>query len=335
VNGTNLLTRHLSGRPTELRPYRTQFHGTFDEEWEVHGVKGEWWYATGIVFDEAGRMYTYQYTLYRAPVPVLGMYMLQLAFTDVGSGRHIFVQVPTLRQAAVTSTELRFGDYATVRKEERGMRLRIRTPHFGADLFLDYGKGASWHCDNGVLQMGLREAKETTVYYSYTNMPTTGSLTVDGRRLEVTGKTWFDRQFGTYTTSRFNEWEWFSLRFLDDEEMMLFTFPHVGRQDGTYIPREGGARRLQDYTVTPTGFTVSAGFAFSRGWTLDVPGLKAERYTLEPLTDGQFNLVYFELISGVYDPDHTLVGYCFVELMPGVRNTRRIPIAPLLRRHGL
>ena len=56
------------------------------------------------------------------------------------------------------------------------------------------------------------------------------------------------------------------------------------------------------------------------GWTLDVPGLKAEHYTIRPLMAGQPNLAYFEQLAGIYDPANQQVGLCFVELLPGVYN---------------
>jgi hypothetical protein len=43
-------------------------------------------------------------------------------------------------------------------------------------------------------------------------------------------------------------------------------------------------------------------------------------YEIRPLTDGQMNLVYFELLAGIYNPAGEQVGLCMVELLPGARN---------------
>ncbi len=59
---------------------------------------------------------------------------------------------------------------------------------------------------------------------------------------------------------------------------------------------------------------------FSKGWDLTVPGIKEERYEIHPLTDGQLNLAYFELIAGIYNLAGEQVGLCVVELLPGARN---------------
>jgi hypothetical protein len=114
---------------------------------------------------------------------------------------------------------------------------------------------ASADGDNGVLRMGVDAPEETTVYYSYTNMPTTGTMILNGEKKTVTGKSWFDKQGGTYhLLNRKTHWEWFSVRFFDYEEMMLFTFPQSNYQDGTYIAKDGTASRLIDYKVIPLDF---------------------------------------------------------------------------------
>lgn len=181
--------------------------------------------------------------------------------------------------------------------------------------------------------MGSRDADQTTLYYSCTNMPTTGAITADGRRRKVTGKSWFDKQGGTFA---FNDpathWEWFSLRFDDDEEAMLFSFPQSDYQDGTFIPRDGRSRRLNEYTLTTTAHTTAGGMTFSAGWQLDVPGIKDEHYVLTPLVDGQLNFAYFEELAAIRRrSDGEQVGVCFVELLPGVLN-KKINIGNILKR---
>jgi len=59
---------------------------------------------------------------------------------------------------------------------------------------------------------------------------------------------------------------------------------------------------------------------FSNGWKLVMPGVKEEKYDIRPLTDGQLNLAYFELLAGIYNEKGKQVGLCMVELLPGARN---------------
>ena len=61
---------------------------------------------------------------------------------------------------------------------------------------------------------------------------------------------------------------------------------------------------------------------FTKGWDLVMPGIKDEKYEIRPLTDGQLNLAYFELIAGIYNAKGEQVGLCMVELLPGARNAQ-------------
>lgn len=101
---------------------------------------------------------------------------------------------------------------------------------------------------------------------------------------------------------------------------MLFSFPQDDYRDGTYIERSGSYRRLNEYTITLLGFTEVGGKKFSCGWTVEMPGTKDELYTIIPKINGQLNLFYFELLADIKDRDGNNVGYCVVELLPGVYN---------------
>ena len=68
---------------------------------------------------------------------------------------------------------------AHLKREADRMLLTVRTEDFDLDLALDKGKGATWHADDGVLVMGgAEDPRRRTVYYSYTNMPTSGQVTL-------------------------------------------------------------------------------------------------------------------------------------------------------------
>ena len=111
---------------------------------------------------------------------------------------------------------------------------------------------------------------------------------------------------------------------------MLFSFPQDDYRDGTYIERSGNFRRLNGYEITPLGFTEAGGKKFSSGWKVEMKGVKDEQYTIIPKMDGQLNLFYFELLADVKDRNGENVGYCVVELLPGVYNETN-PLAAFAR----
>ena len=115
-------------------------------------------------------------------------------------------------------------------------------------------------------------------------------------------------------------WEWFSIRFFDDEEVMLFAFPQQNYYDGTYITRDKKTKLVRNYKYFPKSFTEITGMKFSRGWDLHMPGIKDEKYELRPVIDGQTNHAYFELLTEVFNPKGEKVGFCITELLPGARN---------------
>lgn len=309
-----------------LIPYRTYDHSDADSEWGLHRGISEWWYATGVVQSRTGRRFSFQFTVISARLGALVRpRILMLALSELEARRHCYTQKPSLsgRELRVDSRTVRWGDRARARKTDQGILLHARADAFSFAFQLGYGNGAVWHCDRGVLQMGLPGPKETTVYFSYPNMPTRGTLTVDGEELEVEGASWFDKQGGPFSlTQRGTHWEWFSLRFTDGERIMLFSFPQSHSQDGTYIRSDGRARRLTSYTITPTAFTTANGMRFSAGWEIAIPGVKDEQYRVTPAMEGQLNFAYFEQLARVQRVDGAQVGLCFVELLPGVLNER-------------
>lgn len=308
--------------------------GSFEQEWGIHEKCKEWWYCTGIIYS-GKRMYSYQFTLVNMYLGIATPKIIMVALTDFQTGRHYYLQRTqfTSKGLAFEDRHLAFRDVAIVDRDDKGMNIVLKHGDFGLDLRLENGKGVIWHADKGRVQMGLPGDKETTYYYSWPNMPTKGNLTLGGKTLDVNGKTWFDKQGGSYSvTDRRTNWEWFSLRFDDDEEVMFQSFPQNGSGDGTYIMKDGKTRWLRDFTIVPTKFIECAGFKWSSGWDVTIPGVKEERYAITPIKEGNINFAYFEELCSVTNKKGEQVGMCFVELLPGVYNAKRVPMSNLLKK---
>ena len=301
---------------------------SFEEDWRIHSDSSEWWYSTGYGRDaETNKLFSFQFSLIRVTMPKLPIhpYIVQIALTDFETKEHLYVQETALLpwQVKVSDTELRYKDMLKVTKEAEGIRFAAKTEQFNFEVFMDYGKGPFWHCDNGLLQMGLKDPKQVTYYYSYTNMPCRGTINCKGKQYQVEGKSWFDKQGGTYELDNPKcMWEWFSLRFYDNEEMMLFTFPQHPYSDGTYIKSDCTSERLNNYQMEALDFVKPDGkTVYSTEWKLTVPGKKEEVYYIRQLMEGvMLNVGYYELLAGIYNEAGEEVGMCFVELLPGARN---------------
>ena len=297
----------------------------FDTEWLLHNKISEWWYSTSILKDENNNLYSCQYTFLRMRLfPFLKPYILMSAITDFKENQHYYTQKFTLssKKIEIDKTKV-ICEGASVLKNKNGMTIKCVGDNFSYDLNLDYGKGAFWHCDNGKLYMGKEDEKQTTLYYSYTNMPTTGTIILKGNEIKVTGSTWFDKQGGNFNFMDIHtHWEWFSMRFYDKEEIMLFNFPQQNYSDGTYIRNNQTSKRLNTYSMKPINFIEKDGYKFSCGWELYMPKVKDENYKIIPIMDGQMNLAYLEQLCYIYDRNDKEVGMCFVELLPGVYNKK-------------
>ncbi|MDR1093146.1 MAG: hypothetical protein LBL66_03265 [Clostridiales bacterium] len=300
---------------------------SFEKEWGIHKKCKEWWYATGFLQDGDGNLYSYHYNVLRLHLGIVTPKLVMAAFTDFRGGNHHYMQRAALgnKNVVISGNEASYANLASAKRESDGFRIDLNHKDFKLSVKAKYGKGAFWHCDNGKLQMALPAKKETTLYYSYTNMPTEGTAVYGGRTLEVKGKTWFDKQGGSYSImKRETNSEWFSLRFHDDEEMMLFAFPQSDYRDGTYITVDSKSERLTDYVLKTTKVIEKNGLKWSSGWDLYVSGKKEERYTITPILEGKMNFAYFEELCRVLNPKGAEVGLCFVELLPGVLNEGKI-----------
>lgn len=303
-------------------------HRSFDEEFLTHKKCSEWWYCTGYLQDGRGSMFGYQFTLAKITILGIKFHLLICSVTDFQTKKHYNTQTPIFFGKGITTTAnmLSVGEQAkfTFAPNEHAskgcMNLHMESKAFCLDVQMNAIKPPVWHCDDGVLQMGiLNDPRERTYYYSFTNLASKGRLVLLGKEYDnLTGKTWFDRQGGTYSlTNPKCNWEWFSLRFFDDSEAMLFAFPQDSYYDGTWIEKDGTYRRLNDYKLDATEVITYEGLKFSNGWNLEMNGRK---YTITPMAEGMFNVSFFELLAQVKDEDGQMVGYCFVELLPGVRN---------------
>jgi len=309
-------------------------HKTFEDEFLSHRKCSEWWYSTGYFTDENGKMYTYQYTLANVKILGIRMHMLLTSITDLENQKHYYTQDFSLFGKGVRTdqTETSFGDKGVIKytaddNSKLGhMHLSMKTKNYTFQAELKSTKKPVWHCEDGKLQMGIQnDPKEQTYYFSLTNLMLNGILTLEGQEHRIKGKAWYDKQGGTYSLTNYKtNWEWFSLRFFDDEEIMLFYFPQNEYKDGTYININGDYERLNNYSIEIDELIVekTTNYKFSNGWKIHLPHIKETDYILKPKISGQFNVFFFELLADIIDTSGNLVGYCFVELLPGARNKK-------------
>jgi predicted secreted hydrolase len=142
------------------------------------------------------------------------------------------------------------------------------------------------------------------------------------RRVSFSGSAWFDHQWGSFDRDpRAFDWDWFSCRFDDRTELMLYHFrDREGRslaayREGTYVLRSGRGREVRRFDVRPKGrVLVAAGHRWPLDWEVSVPALRL-RVTLRSLVRDQ--LFHGTLVptfwEGAATARGTKRGLCFVE----------------------
>lgn len=126
-------------------------------------------------------------------------------------------------------------------------------------------------------------------HYSRTRMKAHGSWTDEGgRRHELTGTLWFDRQVGALSPALYQGWQWFALQ-LDGGELMLFDFHQAHSErfavwvgsDGSTQIFSGPELRLHSLDRWQSPRT---GIVYPSAWRIETP---LHRLRIEPCAADQ------------------------------------------------
>lgn len=283
----------------------------------------EWLYWSSVLRDvETGDLYGVQYTLFHQNLkPGLIGYVNHAAISDVRSSQHPRYRYMTLPDQAniTTGIDTNMGAYWRYQDDQttltywndsdawnivilgnvsndgghgQNISLNLTLVNDNAGYYLHRPDGIG---DQGACQDSDSEALAgKSYYYSHPSMTTTGTLTVDGRKIDVQGKSWFDHQWGGFAKC-YPAWDWFSLRLDDGSFIMLYNLKDpllndIQDQRGlTYIDPQGNVtwwygKDSANLTATRWWKSDLFGFSYPLDWILDTP---AGRYALQPYFDEQ------------------------------------------------
>lgn len=321
-----LATLSLAGLAAAWRQAGPGYPWSFPRDhWSHPDYRIEWWYFAGTLADSStpARRFGYQLTFFRIgllPNPVSldslwasrHLLMGHAAVGDFAAGRHrfsdlLYRETPLLagfasfpdprlvwsRAPAGTegNWELRWngaGFDFNVRDDPRGMAFDLTTQPV-KPLVLEGPGGAS--------RKGPGDAA-ASLYYSFTRLQTSGTVTLEGRSFPVQGESWMDREFSTTRlTPDQVGWDWFALRLVDGRDLMLY---RLRRKDGgtdfksaTLVSPDGKATYLaeKDWSVksTSTWKSRATGTAYPSRWEIEVPQ-EGLRLTVIPRMPDQENI---------------------------------------------
>ena len=319
----------------------------FPRDYGAHPeFKTEWWYYTGHLKATDGQTFGYQLTFFRVGLKrpdhkarsawqADTLYFAHLAVTDPKRG--VFAFREKAQRGAMGLAGAKEGrldvwiDGWRLWSLGENQHLKAQKDGIGLDLVLTPQKPPVLNGEGGYSRKAAT-SDVASYYYSITRLATRGKLTVGGRTLEVTGTSWFDREFSSSGLAPNQKgWDWFSLQLADGTDLMLYV---MRLQDGTIDPassgtlvdREGQARHLTlaDFAIKATGSWKSphSQATYPAGWQISLP---EEGYTLrvkptladqELHTGGSSPIIYWEgqaTIQGTLN-QQPITGQGYVEL---------------------
>ena len=274
---------------------------TFPRDHHAHpDFKTEWWYFTGNLQAEDGREFGFQLTFFRQGVErgekaqtrfaVDDIKLAHFAVTEISGKKFRFAQKVSrgsFGEAGFSGGErIAWLDEWSLRSTGEGrFRLEASEKEFSFELDLTARKPAVFHGANGVSQKSKGEGRASH-YYSFTRLEATGTLRIEGQEIAVRGWSWFDQEWATnQLTENQIGWDWLSLQFEDNTELMLFQIrlKDGGRDSfshGTWIDAEGNAIPVknEDFELVPGRIWTSneTGGDYPVEWKLRIPKLNLD-----------------------------------------------------------
>jgi len=267
--GTAALAQGFAGLGTAEDGYEQVRPGDFDfpaDHGSHPGFRIEWWYITANLTGADGTPYGIQWTLFRsAMAPGAGpgsgwdsaqAWMGHAALT--GAGEH-FVAERLARggtgQAGVSQDQgfaAWIDDWAMAGDDINNVNLRAQGTDFAYDLDLAAQGPLVFQ---GIGGYSVKSASgQASRYYSQPFYAVSGTLSLPGGPVVVTGQAWLDREWSSQLLDADQSgWDWVSLHFDTGEKLMGFTLRDDGAgftsatwiaEGGTPTPYGDGALRL-------------------------------------------------------------------------------------------
>ncbi|MGD1984432.1 MAG: lipocalin-like domain-containing protein [Chromatiaceae bacterium] len=308
----------------------------------------EWWYFTGNLFTREGQRFGYQLTLFRiglAPGEPADdsswrtnqMYMGHFAVSDVSRETHYqderFSRAAAgLAGAQADPLRVWLGPW-TITGEAAStfpLTLRADTDQFGLELLIERGeKAAVLQGDRGLSQKSAAPGN-ASYYYSHTRLPSSGSIRIGSQHFEVTGNSWFDREWSSSALADDQAgWDWFALQLEDGRDLMFYRMRGTDGQaqrfsKGVLVGTDGSSRLLRntDVNLEPLRHWTSAdGRRYPVAWRLTVPE-HALDLRVEATFDDQLMRTAVSYWEGAVDVQGSHSGIGYLEMSgysPGAR----------------
>ena len=205
----------------------------------IHAAPLEWWYFNGHIAAKDGREFSFHFVTFQSVLEDgFTPRIAHLSWADHEKGLHLAAEQPDLPILETTSGEFDITIAGWhMSGDGQAYQLSFQVGDYAVELEADARKPAVLHDDTGFVDLGVAGK---TFYYSRTDLETTGTVSISGDSLPVTGTTWFDHQWGNFSIAPIG-WDWLSLNLDDGSDLMVSVVwdqedrSHIATY-GTYVP---------------------------------------------------------------------------------------------------
>jgi predicted secreted hydrolase len=253
----------------------------------AHQEPVEWWYWTGHLKTEDGRWFGFEEVFFHGRYRGVPSKMAHLAVTDASGKKFHHVSAKSLGGVVAPpgGFDLALGTLGAVGGGGSD-RLHGEVDGVELDLVLEETKAPVLQHQGGYTDYPFGGY---TYYYSRERMTATGTLTIDGVPLRVTGTAWFDHQYGELFKAAKLGWDWFAIQLDDGRDLMLYVVRDPSGPllvGGSLSSAQCEKTEFTEYRVTPLATWVSphTGCRYPMGWRVEVAGMSLE---LTPVLEDQ------------------------------------------------
>jgi predicted secreted hydrolase len=220
----------------------------------------------------------------------------------------------------------------TNRGDRPTLQLSLREPGLAVELTLRSAKALVRHGERGLSRKGAAPGN-ASYYFSATRLLAEGWLEWRGKRQNVSGSFWLDREWSTSVLEAgLVGWDWVSLQFEDGSELMAFVLLRSdggldAASSGTFVTAEGASVPLGqgDFRLTRLESWLSPRSAqrYATALELEVPSLDLQLKLTALFPDQELDLPlsYFEgaFMASGQRQGQPLKGQGYVEQVRGGR----------------
>jgi predicted secreted hydrolase len=294
--------------PPQPQPVLPGHFLSFPQDLGAHPqFRNEWWYATGWLDTPDGRPLGFQLTFFRvltehdadnpsrfAPKQLI---IAHAALADPAVGKLLHDQKIGragfgLAYAKEGDTDVKLDDWQLRRDADGRYHARLAAREFTLDLQLTPTQPPMPQGEQGFSRKGPRP-EQASYYYSQPQLQVSGTLSREGKPLEVSGTAWLDHEWSTSVLdARAAGWDWVGLNLDDGGALMAF---RIRARDGSKLWAHA-ALRGRDGKVTQFS-PDQVEFLAQRRWRSPRTGadypvetvlrIGAERWQITPLMDDQ------------------------------------------------